>query len=256
MCEGQQGPTPGNPCTCTSYDPEQEICETCAPTCQAAGDDCVFAPGVPGDSVAPLDFLPQVAAPGELCITDGQCMDYCCGWEGSDDPDGPPVQKSYPGPECAECIEGIPVPAPVPAVPAVPGVCQDNFMEAGAANHFQCAPKPCAPGCYAGWPGDGYCDEDCKNEACGDDGGDCPRDPCHALPVYFDKSLATCDMGSLLTNLDTYMGGAPAAGGGDSGPMTEQMCGCKTILDGAQERYGTVKAVADCPAGETNGGRR
>jgi hypothetical protein len=38
--------------------------------------------------------------------------------------------------------------------------------------------------------------------------------------------------------------------------MTEQMCGCKTILDGAQERYGKVKAVADCPAGETHGGRR
>ena len=52
----------------------------------------------------------------------------------------------------------------------------------------------CAPGCPEDWIGDGVCDEDCENEACDWDGGDCD-DVSYCAPGCLDSWIGDgiCD---------------------------------------------------------------
>ena len=65
-----------------------------------------------------------------------------------------------------------------------PFVCKfpkDGFNAAGYTEDVTCdagsAVKDCANGCTAAMVGDGTCNEECSNEACGYDSGDCDCSP-------------------------------------------------------------------------------
>lgn len=75
---------------------------------------------------------------------DADCHDSCWTCDGPNDGD------------CLSCYGGL-------------TLSDDDGDGAG-----ECVPGDlCAPGCFDSWIGDGWCDPECENTACGDDAGDC-----------------------------------------------------------------------------------